>query len=98
MTTTQLHTDRAAARALGDALRTVGYSERGVSDLLGEDAYEGGIEEVAVGERRLPRARTPLAAAVRLLFLQLPTPVRDAVDALGSRGVDALEATGLAEV
>ena len=98
MATTQLNTDRAAARALGDALRKLGYSERGISDLLGDDAYEGGIEEVAVGERRLPTARTPLTAAVRLLFLQLPTPVRVAVDALGARGVDALEATGLAEV
>jgi len=52
-----------------------------------------------VGERRLPAGNdTPLAAVVRLLFLQLPTPVRDAVDALGARGVDALEATGLAEI
>ena len=96
MATTELNTDRAAAQLLGEALREVGYSERRVSDLLGDDAYEGGREEAPVGERRLPR--TPLAAVVRLLFLQLPTPARDVVEALGRRGVDSLEATGLAEV
>jgi methylase of polypeptide subunit release factors len=96
MATTELNTDRAAAQVLGKALRSVGYSERGVSDLLGDDAYEGGREEAPVAERRL--TRTPLAAVVRLLFLQLPTSARDVVEALGRRGVDALEATGLAEV
>src|SRR5262249_44565616 len=79
-----------------EALRRIGYSERRVSDLLGDDAYDGGREEAPVAERRLPR--TPLAAVVRLLFLQLPTPTRDAVDALGRRAVDALAETGLAEV
>src|SRR5262249_4768319 len=96
MATTQLNTDRAAALALGEALRGVGYSERRVSDLLGEDAYDGGREEAPVAERRLPR--TPLAAVVRLLFLQLATPTGDVVGALGRRGVDALEASGLAAV
>jgi methylase of polypeptide subunit release factors len=96
MATTQLNTDRAAARALGEALRRVGYSEPRVSDLVGDDAYDGGREEAPVAERRLPR--TPLAAIVRLLFLQLPTPARDVVEALGRRAVDALEETGLAEV
>jgi len=96
MATTRLNTDRAAAGALGEALRRVGYSERGVSDLLGDDAYEGDREEAPVAERRLPR--TPLASVVRLLFLQLATPTRDAVEALGRRGVDALAALGLAEV
>jgi methylase of polypeptide subunit release factors len=96
MATTELNTDRAAARALGEALGRIGYSERRVSDLLGDDAYDGGREEAPVAERRLPR--TPLAAVVRLLFLQLPTPARDAVEALGRRGVDALGETGLADV
>jgi methylase of polypeptide subunit release factors len=96
MATTQLNADRAAAVALGDGLRRIGYSERRVSDLIGDDAYDGGREEAPVAERRLPR--TPLAAVVRLLFLQLPIPARDALEALGQRGLDALEETGLAQV
>jgi SAM-dependent methyltransferase len=85
-----------AAQALGDALRGVGYSEEAVCRLLGDEAYSGGREDVPVGERRLPRTR--LAAVVRAFFLQLPVSKRDAVNALGRRGVDALEATGLAEI
>jgi methylase of polypeptide subunit release factors len=85
-----------AARALGEALRTVGYSEEAVSRLLGDEAYSGDREDVPVGERRLPRTR--LATAVRAFFLQLPVSRRDAVSALGRRGVDALAATGLAAV
>jgi methylase of polypeptide subunit release factors len=96
MATTRLNADRAAAVALGDGLRRIGYSERRVSDLIGDDAYDGGREEAPVAERRLPR--TPLAAVVRLLFLQLPIPTRDALEALGQRGLDALEETGLAQV
>src|SRR5438105_3565725 len=96
MTTAQLTTDRAAATTLGRALRAVGYSENGVSDLLGEDAYPGERDEVAVSERRLPRSR--LATVVRALFLQLAVPADEAVRALGRPAVDALAATGLAEV
>jgi hypothetical protein len=33
--------DTAAAKALGAALREVGYSESAVHELLGEDAYSG---------------------------------------------------------
>jgi len=51
---------------------------------------------VLVAERRLPRSK--LATAVRLLFLQLPVPEQDAVDALGRRAVEALAATGLADL
>jgi len=88
--------DRAAAAALGRALRRVGYVEEKLEELLDEDAFAGGREEVLVAERRLPRSK--LATVVRLLFLQLPVPEEDAVDALGRGAVEALAATGLAEL
>ena len=88
--------DRAAARRLGAALRQIGYVEDEIAELLGEDGYRGGPAAVPVQERRLPATR--LAGAVRLLFLQLPTPQREAERALGAAGLAALEATGLAAV
>jgi len=88
--------DRAAARKLGAALRAIAYVEDDVADLLGEDGYRGGPAGVPVQERRLPQTR--LGAAIRLLFLQLAAPQRDAERALGAAGLAALEATGLAEV
>jgi methylase of polypeptide subunit release factors len=88
--------DRAAAAALGAALRRLDYVEEKLEELLDEDAFSGGREEVLVAERRLPRSK--LATAVRLLFLQLPVPEADAVDALGRKAVEALAATGLAEL
>jgi methylase of polypeptide subunit release factors len=88
--------DRAAAAALGAALRRLGYLEEKLEDMLDEDAFAGGREEVLVAERRLPKSK--LATAVRLLFLQLPVPEADAVHALGRKAVDALVATGLAEL
>jgi methylase of polypeptide subunit release factors len=95
---TALHpiADRAAASVLGNALRGVGYSESAVVDLLGDDAYSGDREDIPVFERRL--AGLPLDNAVRALFLQLPVPRNELTKALGRRGVDALEATGLADV
>ena len=88
--------DQAAAKVLGSALRNAGYSEDAIHRLLGEDAYSGDRDEVAVEARRLPA--TPLATIVRLFFLQLPVSKSDAVRALGPRGVEAIESTGLAEV
>jgi len=88
--------DHAAATALGSALRSGGYSEDAVHRLLGEDAYSADREDAPVHDRRLPQTR--VATTVRLLFLQLPVSTRDAVEALGDRGVEALEATGLAEI
>lgn len=88
--------DTAAARILGEALRSVGYSEVGVGRLLGDEAYSADREDAPVFERRLPR--TNLATLLRAFFLQLPVPVKDALAALGRRGVDALTATALAEV
>ncbi len=84
------------AASLGETLRSLGYSETAVRDLLGDDAYATDRDDAPLGERRLPR--TPLATVVRAFFLQLPVAKRDALRALGPRGVDALEATGLAEV
>jgi len=88
--------DRAAAAALAAALRRIDYVEETVDDLVREDGFSGGAEEVLVAERRLPRSR--LGTAIRLLALQLPVARADAVAALGRKGVDALAATGLAEV
>jgi methylase of polypeptide subunit release factors len=88
--------DTLAAETLRDALRRVGYSEAAVHGLLGEDASAGTEKDAAADERRLPHTR--LATVIRLLFLQRAVPRRAAVDALGRRGVDALETIGLAEV
>jgi methylase of polypeptide subunit release factors len=88
--------DRAAAERLGFALRQAGYSEAAVHELLGEDAYSTEQEDAPAEERRLPQSR--LATVVRLLFLQRAVPTGDAVDALGRRGVEALETIGLVTV
>jgi methylase of polypeptide subunit release factors len=88
--------DHDAARTLGDALRRVGFSENAVHEALGEDAYSIERDAAPVEARRLPG--TPVGTAVRLLFLQLPVPTEVASRALGGRAVDALRATGLAEV
>jgi methylase of polypeptide subunit release factors len=88
--------DTAAAKALGAALREAGYSEAGVHELLGDDAYSGDEEDAPAEERRLPESR--LATAIRIFFLQRTVSTDDAVRALGRRGVEALEATGMAVV
>jgi methylase of polypeptide subunit release factors len=88
--------DQTAARTLGDSLRSVGYSEETVQDLLGEDAYSADSDDAPVEERRLPQ--TPVADVVRVFFLQLPISADRAARALGRAGVDAVESTGLADV
>ena len=95
-TRTELVADTAAADALGTSLRRLGYSEQAVYRLLGDDAYSTEPVDVPTEERRLPS--TPVATAVRLLFLQLPVSTADAEAALGRSGLEALEATGLADV
>ena len=97
-TMTSVHpiVDTAAARALGDALRRVDYSEDGVCKLLGEDAYSADADDAEVRDRRLPDSR--LATVIRAFFLQLPVPVEELAHAIGRHGVEALEATALAEV
>src|SRR3979411_1211970 len=88
--------DTAAARALGDALRRVDYSEDGVCKLLGDDAYSIDGDAAEVRERRLPDSRR--ATGVRAFFLQAPVPEEEIAPAIGRRGVEALAATALAEV
>ena len=88
--------DTVAAETLGTALRRGGYSEDAVYRLLGDEAYSSERGDIPADERRLPE--TPLAALVRLFFLQLPVNADEAEVALGRSGIDALEATGLAEV
>jgi methylase of polypeptide subunit release factors len=84
--------DFESAAALGAALRHIGYTETRVLDMLGEEAYSHGRDELPLDERRV--ARTHLGTIVRALFLQLPTPRSDVADALGERGVQALESIG----
>src|SRR5712691_5506856 len=96
MTTTHPIVDLAAARVLGDALRRVDYSEDGVCKLLGDDAYAADSDDAEVRDRRLPDSRA--GTAIRAFFLQLPVSVEEMAHAIGRRGVEALEATGLAEV
>ncbi|MDQ2968292.1 MAG: methyltransferase [Actinomycetota bacterium] len=88
--------DTVAAERLGTTLRRVGYSEDAVHRLLGEDAYSSERSDTPADERRLPD--TPLATLLRLLFLQLPVSAQDAEAALGREGIEALDATGLANV
>lgn len=88
--------DKTAARTLGDALRGIAYNEDAIEELLGEDAWSTALEDVPVHERRLPQS--PLATAIRLFFLELPVSKRDAEQALGRKGVEALARTGLAHV
>jgi methylase of polypeptide subunit release factors len=88
--------DLAAAKTLGTAFRNAGYTENGVYRLLGDDAYSTERNDAPVEARRLPQ--TPLGLLVRAFFLQLPLSRSDAMRALGPRGLDAVLATGLAEV
>jgi methylase of polypeptide subunit release factors len=88
--------DTVAAERLGTTLRRVGYSEDAVHRLLGEDAYSSERGDTPADERRLPN--TPLGTLLRLLFLQVPVSAQDAEAAIGRDGIDALDATGLAEV
>src|SRR4051794_32491685 len=88
--------DKTAAATLGEALRGVSYDEDAIEELLGEEAWSTALEDVPVHERRLPQS--PLATTIRLFFLELPVGRGDAEQALGSAGLAALEATGLANV
>lgn len=86
--------EEAGAR-LGSALRALGYSEQAL-DALHEDALDADVDDVAVLTRRL--RRSSLATMIEALFLARPVSRRDAVRAIGERGVAALHATGLADV
>jgi methylase of polypeptide subunit release factors len=90
----QIALEEAAVR-LGTALRGLGYSEQAL-DALHEDALDAGVDDVAALTRRL--RRSSLATMIEALFLARPVSRRDAVRAIGERGVAALHATGLAEV
>jgi len=81
--------DRAAAAALGDALRALGYAGDVVTDFIGEEVA-GEREEVVVAERRL--SESPVETAIRLLYLQLPVAERRLPSGVG----EALVALGLA--
>ena len=57
--------DLAAATALGDALRAVGYTTDAIEELLGDDGPSADLAESVVLERRLPRSA--IATTIRLL-------------------------------
>ena len=44
--------DKAAAKTLGDALRSVAYNEEAIEELLGEEAWSTALEDVPVHEPR----------------------------------------------
>src|SRR5262249_25981968 len=88
--------DPGAANALGRLLRNVGYTDDAIYRLPGDDAYSTDREDAPVEARRLPKSR--LALLVRVFFLQLPVSRAEAIRALGPQGLEAVEATGLAEI
>ena len=84
-----------AGARLGTALRRLGYSEDALN-ALDEDAVGADVDDVAVLTRRL--RPSSLATMIEALFLARPVSRRDAVRAIGERGVAALQATGLADL
>jgi SAM-dependent methyltransferase len=86
--------DRAAAGALGRALRQLSYDEEAIDELLDDEARGAALRDVPVYERRLDDS--PLAAAVRLFLLERPTPRAELERALGPDGVAAVLTLGLA--
>lgn len=80
--------DLDAAASLGDALRGVGYDERAIEELLGEDGAAADLGESVVYARRLPE--NELGDAIRLLLLARP------VRASAFAGARELERLGLA--
>jgi len=86
--------EEAGAR-LGKALRGLGYSEDALN-ALHENALVADVDDVPVLTRRL--RRSSLATMIEALFLSRPVSRRDAIRAIGERGVAALHATGLADV
>ena len=88
--------DVAAAARLGEALSRADYTEDAIDELVGADAWSTAIEDAKAHNRRLPRDAT--GTAIRLFFLELAVPLTEAESALGKRGLQALERTGLASV
>ncbi len=85
-----------AARIVGETLRTAGYTEAAITDMLGEDAFAARSKDLPVLLRRLPESR--LGTVIRAFFLVQPVPTADLTKALGERGVSSLEAAGVADV
>jgi methylase of polypeptide subunit release factors len=88
--------DATAGARLGHRLRELGYNEEALLELFDSDDYPANAVDVYVFARRLPDSK--LGIATRLLFLQQPVARADAERALGAGGLEALEATGLAEI
>jgi methylase of polypeptide subunit release factors len=88
--------DAQAAKTLGKVLRGLGYAEDAILEHLGDEAFGGDRKDAPVAKRRLPP--TQLGTAIETLFLQLAVPADEALRAFGRKGLDALEATGLATI
>ncbi|HZR96553.1 MAG TPA: methyltransferase [Gaiellaceae bacterium] len=88
--------DVAAARIVGESLKTAGYTEAAITAALGDDAYSARSKEMPVLLRRIPPTR--LGTVIRSFFLIQPVSVADLTRAIGERGVGALEAAGVAEI
>jgi len=88
--------DVTAARIVGETLRTAGYTEAAITDMLGDDAFAARKKDLPVLLRRVPETR--LGTVVRAFFLVQPVPTADLTKALGERGVGSLEAAGIADV
>jgi methylase of polypeptide subunit release factors len=88
--------DANAARIVGETLRTAGYTETAITDLLGDDAFSARHNDLPVLLRRIPQTR--LGTVVRAFFLVQPVALADLTRAIGERGVGSLEAAGIADV
>jgi methylase of polypeptide subunit release factors len=88
--------DVTAARIVGESLRTAGYTETAITDMLGDDAFAARKKDLPVLLRRVPENR--LGTVVRAFFLVQPVPTADLTKAIGERGVGSLEAAGVADV
>ena len=88
--------DVTAARIVGETLRTAGYTETAITEMLGEDAFAARKKDLPVLLRRVPETR--LGTVIRAFFLVQPVPTADLTKALGERGVGSLEAAGVADV
>ncbi len=89
------HPDLAAAKLLGQILRTAGYDREAIEELLGEDGPAADLGDAPLLERRLPDDE--LGTLVALFLLQRPVAQADAEAALGPHGLEAVHTLGFAQ-
>ena len=89
-------TEEATIDRLSDVLARLGYDGRTVRTLLGEDAYQARRRDVPVHLRRLFED-SPLATAIRLLFLGVTVPEAEVAAALAPLTIEELVKLGLVD-